>query len=566
MANTKPLAEQIVFASGNTVEELSGAAGASLVGFQQAGVNAVERTLADKVREWVSVKDFGAVGDGVADDTAVLQAAINAASPRTSVQLNGLTLRITATVLMASSHVTLENGEIFYDRPVTVESQHSAAIIPRDGCTLRNLRIRGAGLVGVAGNNITQAAVHSGSSSWLDAGGLQPAKNVTVENCEIFNFTAGVFVGASAGDTVASGWVIRNNHVHDMVGTTNNSEGYGILISPGHACIADGNLIENIKRHAIYLAGNAERCLVTNNIIRNVDNIAIHCYAYDTQAGNRHNKISGNIVSGITRHFTYAGAITAVGIFVGANSSNIEVSSNYIKDAAQTGIMISPYYNQQYGDGMSVRANYIVGTGFSDCGIRADVIKEIDISGNYIFTVPAAANRGITIGAVDASGVSTITANKIVQGYANSFAIVAPFNSSSGGKLHIYDNELVGFVLSRELSWGGTAALSTDTNGADLAGYTTADADIVHTPGGVNAVDRAVLRHNGTLTAARAVSLVVNTAKQKSFLLKRVGGGEFNLNVYSGVGGGLLTSLATNQWGMFHRNESGWELVAKGSL
>jgi hypothetical protein len=90
--------------------------------FTQSGTGAVERNTQDKLREYVSVKDFGAVGDGVTDDTAAIQSAISYAQSAGggSVCIPRGVYRITGTLDITASGIHLigdgiEATELLFD-------------------------------------------------------------------------------------------------------------------------------------------------------------------------------------------------------------------------------------------------------------------------------------------------------------------------------------------------------------------------------------------------------------------------------------------------------------------
>lgn len=113
---------------------LVSSAGSSVIGFIQAGAGAIKRWLQDKMRAKVSVEDFGAVGDGVTDDTAAILAALASfGATAGTLEFERSFYKITAPILVSLSGMKL-----------VAKSPLGAYLLTSNGQTFDLMRIAGS--------------------------------------------------------------------------------------------------------------------------------------------------------------------------------------------------------------------------------------------------------------------------------------------------------------------------------------------------------------------------------------------------------------------------------------
>lgn len=144
-----------------------------------------ERTVGDKLRESVSVKDFGAVGDGITNDTAAIQAAVDYVNAIGGGEIVFPTGVYRATGVRLYSYMTLRGpGHNIYGfsmsgKGAVIRSFDEGSIFYTAGTsTIHNITFDGLTLVGLQGlgPKETQGIV------------LHKAQGVIIDKCDFFIF------------------------------------------------------------------------------------------------------------------------------------------------------------------------------------------------------------------------------------------------------------------------------------------------------------------------------------------------------------------------------------------
>lgn len=399
--------------------DLSGNTGSALVGYQAPGDGGVIRSQQEINRERVSVKDFGAKGNGVDDDTIAIQRAINSIN-----STGGGIVYFPAGTYMVGSIYTLPAGGGYLDQymidlsgrsGITLLGQNKSATIKlKDGFL--------SGLVDLQSN----AHIFSGSSASkitfdglvFDLNGLnnltpagktrnaiairmQSGNALSVRNCRFLNSGGNnVIAAGGTGDGFAMSGCEMINGGAGVTGNVNKAD-FSFVYSEWSNTVATSNLITQENGPGGFSGG-------------------IELHGSDSQA-------RGNVIINCEPAIWIASVPSAI--------SNISVTDNTFKDCnrgvaiwrgydlkhvtiANNIITIKKWFNASYAIGIPMPANGV----YTVANAHAGYIENLVIEGNtisdnspdlaeasnygiYLASLKTASIRGNTLSSLNGPGI-----------------------------------------------------------------------------------------------------------------------------------------------------------------
>jgi len=156
--------------------------GSGLIGTKISLPGTIRRALKDKLEDSVSVKDFGAVGDGVADDTAAFQAAID--SKKSLYVPDGIYLISSTLTVTAADSLCIAGNNFGH-----VNDQTTGSVIKFTGSASPAIRVQG-GAIGAKISGLF-LDIQDSSSDGFDLGGAWYLK---LQDCVVRNARYGVYL------------------------------------------------------------------------------------------------------------------------------------------------------------------------------------------------------------------------------------------------------------------------------------------------------------------------------------------------------------------------------------
>jgi hypothetical protein len=317
----------------------AGVVSSNLVTYQPAGTGAVATTVQAKLRQYASVKDFVATGDGTTDDTAAVSAAILASSGKSLYFPPGSYL-VTSTITFTNlSNMTLF-GDPFASK-ITVNTSFDLWIIDN---TCSNIEINGLEFAGASTTNDNKNAIHT------------YAPKTVLQNCYIHNWTKGF----ANSNEVANDCKVINNYFKN-IGSAGAGSGNGYAVyNIGLRLIVTGNTFENVARHDVYLSGSSPQgsqyCVIANNTSVNNGTESIALYNVSTYDGVRYCTVANNTIKNCQ-------GSRAIGLDV--NTCDNVVIGNTIINPAQYGIFLEGgVVANSYPNRNTITGNVIIDPGY----------------------------------------------------------------------------------------------------------------------------------------------------------------------------------------------------------